>query len=66
MNHRSRILAAIDRLQQQCKPIAVADLQIALAERGDLAGALLARQLRGMAAAGVVVYDRQASGWRRA
>ena len=59
------ILAAIDRLQQQCKPISVAELQIALGERGQRAGSILSRKLRVMTAIGLIIYDRKGSGWRR-
>lgn len=65
MDFRSRILAAIDRLQSRAKPVTALEIQIETAEYGNLRGALLLRELRNMAKAGTVVYDRKASGWRR-
>lgn len=66
MDYRSKILAAIDRLQRNYMPVdataVYAEIDPAtLSERERVAS-----ELRAMAKAGIVVYDRKASGWRRA
>ncbi len=67
MDFRSRILAAIDRLQAGAKPVTADSIADALWP-GITTRELTAipRELRAMSKAGIVVYDRKASGWRRA
>ena len=64
---RSRILAAIDRLQTQAKPVDAVEVMRGIGW-GDANNdqRIVSMQLRDMAKAGLVVYDRKASGWRRA
>lgn len=65
---RSRILAAIDHLQKIARPVDADDVARHLWAHGEVSRALTKtpRELRVMAKAGIVVYDRKASGWRRA
>jgi hypothetical protein len=66
MDYRSAILAVIDSLQHY--PVLVDAW--AIHQRTPLTRGVTwrttARELREMAKAGIVVYDRKASGWRRA
>lgn len=63
----ARILAAIDAMQ--LRGANVSSYEVAAELGGEWFEARLARvvrTLRSMSKAGIVVYDRKASGWRRA
>ncbi len=67
MDLQSRILAAIDRMQAQARPVSADSIADALWPNimpRDVAA--IPRTLRAMRVAGIVVYDRKASGWRKA
>jgi hypothetical protein len=61
---RTLILEAIDRLQAGVKVVTA--WTIAADARIDFRINEVAAELRAMAKAGIVVYDRKAAGWRRA
>ena len=65
MDYRSSILVAIDRLHAIGKPIAALEIRFWMGEYGNTRGRRLMRELRAMAKAGIVVYDRKGLGWRR-
>ena len=66
MDYRSRILAAIDTIYRGCRLADGIDVAHQMAEFQPRAQERVKRELRAMAKAGLVVYDRKASGWRRA
>ena len=66
MDYRSRILAAIDTLHAQAFAIDAEAIAWSMRELRVAGQRKVARELRAMAKEGLVVYDRKASGWRRA
>ena len=67
MDFRSAILSGIDRLQAQCKPVTAETVRNTMrAWYACPNPPRISRELTAMAKAGLVVYDRKASGWRRA
>ncbi len=65
---RSRILAAIDWLQTGHMPVTSETVMAHAWGHGKDRQSVrrVPRELRAMSKAGIVVYDRKASGWRRA
>lgn len=64
MDYRSQILAAIDALQKRAGWATAEEITLQAEQRGRFHR--VAGELRKMAREGLVVYDRKASGWRRA
>ena len=62
-----RILSAIDALQSRALAVTLWEVAAEMGEEWTpVRFARVSRELRAMSKAGIVVYDRKASGWRRA